>query len=393
MQFSIPDIGTHAAKTALTAFLSAVDAAIGTQIRAVYLHGSAAVGDFRPGWSDLDLLILTDAPLSGETANALVSLRQSLAETDAENPFYRAIEGAILPLSAFINDTTAENIVYYGTSGQRITDRFSFNALSRAEWFAHGILLCGEELRGDVSLLPPYENLVDAVEQHLDTVYKYGTTPTASLYSYGWICDIARGLYTLETGKILSKTEALRTALKNPRIPVSLHGVLKETVAVRENAAHAKNDPAVLSRAAERGEEIRLLADALAEKLHAVRASENRCFCGHNCARCDVYLAHATGEARYKERAIAFYRDFSGVSLCDGDLVCHGGREETVMKLCRACPFRACCQRHGVDVCRDCIEYPCDKIAAYEKTCVNRMGQATVADSQAALSRTAAGNP
>ena len=48
----------------------------------LYLYGSAVLGDFRPGWSDLDILCLTAAPLSPDTAGRLVLLRQELA---AEN--------------------------------------------------------------------------------------------------------------------------------------------------------------------------------------------------------------------------------------------------------------------------------------------------------------------
>ena len=33
----------------------------------LYLYGSAVLGDFRPGWSDLDILCLTAAPLSPDT--------------------------------------------------------------------------------------------------------------------------------------------------------------------------------------------------------------------------------------------------------------------------------------------------------------------------------------
>ena len=65
----------------------------------LYLYGSAVLGDFRPGWSDLDILCLTAAPLSPDTAGRLVLLRQELA---AENePGFRLFEGGITSLAAF----------------------------------------------------------------------------------------------------------------------------------------------------------------------------------------------------------------------------------------------------------------------------------------------------
>ncbi len=169
MEFTIPSFGNRAAEEALLHFVRQAERLLGDNIIAVYLHGSAAMHDFRPGWSDLDLLILTKTPLSRETADALVCLRQTCGDADVGNPFYRAIEGAILPADAFVQDGRAPHIVYYGTSGQRVTDHFDIGVLSRAEWYANGILLSGKELRHDPALLPTYEDCTDAVEAHLQT--------------------------------------------------------------------------------------------------------------------------------------------------------------------------------------------------------------------------------
>lgn len=45
----------------------------------VYLYGSAVSGDFRLGWSDLDVLVLTREPIPPSAAEALVSLRQMMS--------------------------------------------------------------------------------------------------------------------------------------------------------------------------------------------------------------------------------------------------------------------------------------------------------------------------
>ena len=44
----------------------------------IYLYGSCALGDFRPGWSDIDLLALTPRPLTDTEAQRLLPLRQDL---------------------------------------------------------------------------------------------------------------------------------------------------------------------------------------------------------------------------------------------------------------------------------------------------------------------------
>lgn len=48
----------------LTKLTSALTSILGENLHAVYLHGSAALGSFHPGSSDLDLLILTADPLT-----------------------------------------------------------------------------------------------------------------------------------------------------------------------------------------------------------------------------------------------------------------------------------------------------------------------------------------
>ena len=40
-----------------------------------------------------------------------------------------------------------------------------------------------------------------------------------SIYSFGWILDIARCIYTLRTGKIIVKTDAVDWALENNLCP------------------------------------------------------------------------------------------------------------------------------------------------------------------------------
>lgn len=64
----------------------------------VYLTGSAAVGDYRHGWSDIDMLFLTSASLSEKAATSLVNLRQAYGD----DPYIPKIEGGVVPFCAFL---------------------------------------------------------------------------------------------------------------------------------------------------------------------------------------------------------------------------------------------------------------------------------------------------
>lgn len=67
----------------------------------VYLYGSCTMEDFKPGWSDIDILVLTRTQIPEERARQLVSLRQSMLVEEPDNPYYRSFEGGMLTLDAF----------------------------------------------------------------------------------------------------------------------------------------------------------------------------------------------------------------------------------------------------------------------------------------------------
>lgn len=69
------------------------------------------------------------------------------------------------------------------------------------------------------------------VKRHYETIRKYAQKTGRNLYSFGWLLDIARCLYTLRTGKIIAKTAAADWALENNLCPVP--DALKAAVKVR----------------------------------------------------------------------------------------------------------------------------------------------------------------
>ena len=53
-------------------------------MQALYLYGSVTMGDFQPGWSDIDLVCFASSALAEEQAQKLLTLRQQLLQQDEQ---------------------------------------------------------------------------------------------------------------------------------------------------------------------------------------------------------------------------------------------------------------------------------------------------------------------
>lgn len=229
----------------------------------VYLYGSVMLDDFRPGWSDIDLLVLTQQPLSSVQTNQLLSLRQALAAQHPHNDLLRCFEGGILPLEAFLSGQDAA-CVYWGTSGQRIDHRYPLDSFSMLEVHRHSRLLLGQDVRCLLPV-PAFSQLKTSIAAHLTAIRQHARQTGASLYSYGWLLDIARCLYTLETGGIISKTGAGQWALEQQLCPVP--EALAQALQARQAPHAALADPACMARAEALGPDIQRFADVLEARL------------------------------------------------------------------------------------------------------------------------------
>jgi predicted nucleotidyltransferase len=197
----------------------------------VYCFGSVVHGDFKLGWSDIDIIVLTKNEITQPQADMLVGLRQKLLEHHPGNPYFRLFEGGMLSEDAFLHNKN-ERTVYWGTSGQRITNRHSLDSFAMAELLDGGILLHGKDIRSKM-VYPHYSQMRDDVANHIKTARIYGT-------SVGWLLDITRGIYTLRTGKMISKTAAGEWALENNLCPDT--NAMSKAVEIRKNPQNYSKD-------------------------------------------------------------------------------------------------------------------------------------------------------
>ena len=111
---------------------------------------------------------------------------------------------------------------------------------------------------------PTAEMIRSAVLNHYDTVRKYAV-PRESLYSAGWMLDIARCIYTVRTGKIIGKTMAGEWAIEQRLVPD--RAVMERIIEIRKDPLKYRDDKIALKWIATLGEEIQRFADVLEKEL------------------------------------------------------------------------------------------------------------------------------
>ena len=221
----------------------------------IYLYGSITAEDFHAGWSDIDLLVLTQEPITEAQAAALLHLRQTLAARDPDTPHYRAFEGGMLDLGSFLTGE-ATRVVYWGTTGERIKTAHDFSAFDRASLLQNGQLLLGKDVRRHLEM-PEYSEILDGIARHLAAIQAHGTG-SRSIYAYGWLLDIARCLYTMVNGRLTTKTAAAQWALDERLTPCPAELSMALTV---------RRQPELI-----RDESVLAYAEGLTEAIHSFAA-------------------------------------------------------------------------------------------------------------------------
>lgn len=232
----------------------------------IYLYGSVVLEDFKLGWSDIDILCLTETEISDTQGKKLLNLRQELSREYRNNLYVPSFEGGFLTLEGFVNNNP-DTVVYWGTSGQKITNKYCVDPFSMIELIEQGRLLYGKEVRQNF-LYPRKEEILEAVIKHYDTIRRFAAKTDKSLYSAGWLLDIARCIYTLRTGKIISKTKAGQWALDNNLIEDI--EVMEKVINIRKEPNKYKDHVEVIKWLEGLGPYIQRFADVLEKEISMV---------------------------------------------------------------------------------------------------------------------------
>ena len=250
-------------KASIDTMINSIKNILKDNMQSIYIYGSYALDDFKLGWSDIDLLVLTKKKIDEDKLNDLLYLRQTLLEKDTNNMFYRSFEGAMLSMDSFINKTN-DNVIYWGTKGEKIKDTYHLDSFSMKELIETGIIVYGNDIRNSFTL-PTFEELVKDIKYHYNTIREHAQVTGRNFYSFGWFLDISRCLYTLQTGNIITKTKAGEWAINNGLCPnVDL---MNKILKIRNSPLDYKNDE-TYDFAQTLGPEVQKYADVLEKELN-----------------------------------------------------------------------------------------------------------------------------
>jgi hypothetical protein len=200
---------------ALDVFLAEVQAALGERFTGLYLYGSLADGgDFNPLRSDIDFVIVTEGELPAETVRALEILHKRLWATGEK--WYLKLEGSYI--------TRAALRVYNPEDGPFpcVNEAQFYLAHHESDWILQrailrdgGVAVAGPHIRPMIDPVSP-EAIRAAVQGYLDEWWRPMLGNPERLrervYQAYAVVSMCRARYTLQYGRVASKTESARWA-------------------------------------------------------------------------------------------------------------------------------------------------------------------------------------
>lgn len=198
-------------------FLGGIRAVLGDHLRAMYLSGSLALGDFSPGSSDIDFVVVTEAEVSDDAFGGLRALHARFNASDS--PWATEVEAAYIPrtdLRRYDPAHACHPHIQRGPEESLVWDTLASDwVLQRHILRAHGIVVAG----------PPPDTLIDPVaademRRAVAALMRmwWGTMPVEPepLRRRGYqayaVLTMCRILYTLNAGAVASKPVAARWA-------------------------------------------------------------------------------------------------------------------------------------------------------------------------------------
>jgi hypothetical protein len=220
-------------------FLSGLDQVLPGRIVGFVVTGSAVLGDWRPGRSDLDFIALTETPLVEEEIAALAAFHRSFKRT-SPRPELDGLYATRAQLSADPRGLVVPRVrdgMFLAHDGYA-ANPVAWCTVARNPWLLRGQLPRG--VWNDAAILRDWcrSNLEGYWSRW---VKRARTSLTDAVYSLGreaasWgVLGVARIHATLSTGEIISKSAAAGYALC--RFGPAWANVIHEAIAYREGSS------------------------------------------------------------------------------------------------------------------------------------------------------------
>lgn len=183
----------------------------------LFVGGSAAAGDYRPGVSDLDLVALVDGPIDPSRRRAIQTIHRDLDVTMARG----ADLGCAYVAAASVHRAAARHPTW--THG-RMVER-TLSGIARAELVRFGFAAFGRPPR---DVLP---SMTDDDVRRAAHAELTGYWTTAARRPWWWLdptiadlglTSMARGRHSLSTGRLLTKTAAIEVTHAPPWLRADL---------------------------------------------------------------------------------------------------------------------------------------------------------------------------
>jgi hypothetical protein len=206
----------------LSLLLDRAKARLGPRLVGLYIHGSLAAGDFTPQRSDIDFVAVTAAPLPEDLLPGLAQMHAGIYASGYE--WARKLEGSYVPQAALRRyDPQDCHFPALRCDGTFAVDGHGPDWVIQCHVLReHALVLAG----------PPIATLIDPVgpedlRQATSAILREWWAPvltdptrlhTAEYRAYA-VLTMCRGLYTLQQGEIVSKTQAATWCATGPGKP------------------------------------------------------------------------------------------------------------------------------------------------------------------------------
>jgi hypothetical protein len=201
------------ARILLDGWLPRVREALQKSLRSVYLGGGLALGDFAPGWSDVDVCVVLEREIAPAEAGRIAAVHDEIYEQFLKRReggwrSGQAVEGGYVPRRVCGAPEASARCLRVWGSVREVEVGEPISPFDRLVLSRHGLRLEGEE----VAFAPPRrERLRDQLEEDLRALEDEEIRERASpIWLAGTLMAVARSIVFWRDGDLLGKTPALR---------------------------------------------------------------------------------------------------------------------------------------------------------------------------------------